>query len=60
MTLDGIIRTVLILPHGEERGRGRCSASAPTSDAAVRHKRHRPEGVAQRAIMVVPSNVIVL
>ena len=60
MTLDGAARTVLILVRGKERGEQRCGASVPTSDAATRQKRHRPEGVAQRAIMAVPSGAITL
>ena len=58
MTLDGIASTVSILVQAEERGKRRCSASPPTSDAGLRQKRHRPEGVARRAMMVVLSNVI--
>jgi hypothetical protein len=48
----------------QERGKRRCSASPPTSDAGqesgMRQKRRRPKGVAPRAIMTGPSNVITL
>jgi hypothetical protein len=60
MALGGIARTVVILVHSKERGASRCSASAATSDAAVHQKRHRPEGVAHRAIMAISSNIFVL
>jgi hypothetical protein len=60
MTLDGIASTASILVQGEKRGQRRCGASPPTSDAALRQKRRRPEGVARRAMMMILSNVIML
>jgi hypothetical protein len=60
MTLDSIAETVLILVRGKERGERRCSASPPTSDAGTGQKRHRPEGVARKAITVLLANVIML
>ena len=64
LTLDAVARTAPILVRGKERGKRRCSASAPTSDAArgsrMRQKWPRPEGIAQKANMVITSDDVTL